>query len=139
MAKLIARDEWRVVATGILDLSLPNGPRLQVRVKDAVIPPQRLGDFGWVSMSDRMASRDIEGDYERRCEEIVRALRSQHPGVKATVEFNTTETCSHCGCGWDVMTAEVQEKYPEFDEPIGMPMCCEAAQDEWRATRAGVA
>lgn len=139
MAKLITRDEWRVVVTGTLDLSLPDGPRLQVRVKDAVIPPQRLGDFGWVSMSDRLASSDIEGDYQRRCEEIVRALRSQHPGVKAEVAFNTTETCSHCGLVWEEWTTESAARWPDEDYVLGEPLCCDEAQDEWRVARAGVA
>jgi hypothetical protein len=132
MAKHTTRDGWRVVVTGVIDLSLPIGPRLQVRVKDAVIPPQRLGDFGWVSMSDRMASSDIEGDYRRRCDEIVQALRAQHPDLKARVEFDTTETCSHCGLGWEVMTSEMAGEYPDWDEPVGMPLCCEAAQAEHR-------
>ncbi|MFB7671640.1 hypothetical protein ACFC26_09505 [Kitasatospora purpeofusca] len=139
MAKLITRDEWRVVVTGTLDLSVPDGPRLQVRIKDAVIPPQRLGDFGWVSMSDSRVSSDIEGDYQRRCEEIVRALRSQHPGVKAEVMSTTTETCSHCGLVWEEWTTESAARWPAEDYVFGEPLCCDKAQDEWRAARAGVA
>ncbi|MFE6500716.1 hypothetical protein [Kitasatospora sp. NPDC057738] len=139
MAKLTVTDNYRVVVTGTLDLSLPIGPRIQVCVKDAVIEPQRLGDLGWVSMSDRLASRDIGGDYRRRCEEIVQALRAQHPGIKAAIEFDTTETCSHCGLDWDEWTTESAERWPDEDYVVGEPLCCDEAQSKYRAARAGTA
>lgn len=140
MAKVTTRDAFRIVISGTLDLTRNGGPQIKVRVKDAVIAPQQLGDFGWVHMSDSPASSDIENDYERRCQEIVRALRAQQPElVRADVRWDSSETCSYCGYAWAEFTAEDAERYPEFVEPIGTPQCCGEAQAEFVAAQTGVA
>jgi hypothetical protein len=136
MAKVTTRDAFRVIVTGSIDLPAPDGVRIQLRVKDALIYPQRLGDFGWVSMSDRMASDNIEAGYERRCREIVQALRDHYPDLKAETQWDTAETCSHCGLVWEEFTAVDLARYPDWDDPVGLPQCCDKAQVEWRAAQA---
>lgn len=101
---------------------------------EIVIAPKRLGDFGAISMSDSLASSNIPGDYERRCQEILTALRAEQHVVSAEITFTETVTCSHCGLTWEEFTQEDADRYPDWDDPVGLPQCCETAQQEWRAT-----
>jgi hypothetical protein len=101
---------------------------------EIVIAPRRLGDFGGgISMSDSLASRDIQGDYERRCHEILTVLRAEQHVVSAEITCTETVTCSHCGLTWEEFTQEDAGRYPDWDDPVGLPQCCETAQQEWRA------
>lgn len=140
------RDDWRVIVTiaprsisdfgfdGLGDIAGPvtSGP------VEVAIAPRRLGDFGFASMGDRLASNDIEGDYRRRCEELLAALLEKPHVREGRVECTETHTCSLCGYGWDVLTAEEaanpgnrQDEYTVEGEPV----CCEAAIAEFRAER----
>ena len=145
--KQTIRDEWRVMVTikprrpddlgltGVKELAefvAPSGP-----ITVAVLP-RRLGDFGFGSMSDRLASRDIEGDYRRRCEEIAATLRELPQVEEATVTCTETHTCSHCHCGWEELTAgQAADPKHRCDEHSaeGEPVCCQWAIDEFRAER----
>lgn len=147
--KLTARDDFRVNISGQVEIKrLPYGtPALTELVEridlTGTVYPRRLGDFGSFSMSDSMLpgkNRDIPAEYERRCQEIVRTLRDQYgTQVKAEVVCTTEETCSHCGYAWDEMTQEHVEKHPDWLEHprdgAGLPLCCEDAQNEWRAAQ----
>ncbi|MGW1587280.1 hypothetical protein [Streptomyces sp. NPDC002386] len=147
--KRTIRDEWRVMATikawrptdigltGLDDVAefiAPAGP-----ITVAVLP-RRLGNLGFVSMSDTLASRDVEGDYRRRCEELAARLR-ELPQVESdtvTVTCTETHTCSHCGCGWEVLTeAEATDDGCVQDEHsvAGEPVCCDRAIAEFRTER----
>ncbi|MFE9624250.1 hypothetical protein [Streptomyces sp. NPDC006527] len=141
------RDEWRVTAivkprrpadlglTGIGELAefvATSGP-----ITVAVLP-RRLGSLGWVSMSDSLASRDIEGDYRRRCEAIAAELRKLPHVDEVAVAYTETHFCSHCNLQWDVLTeAEATDDGCVQDEHsiAGEPVCCEAAIAEFRAER----
>ncbi|MFB7461219.1 hypothetical protein [Streptomyces sp. NPDC056188] len=142
------RDEWRVMVTikprrpadlgltGLDDLAefiAPTGP-----ITVAVLP-RRLGKLAaGMSVSDSMISRDIEGDYRRRCEEIAAELRQRPQVEDVTVACTETHTCSHCGYGWEVLTAEeAADPANAQDEHTveGEPVCCEAAINEFRAER----
>ncbi|MFI6443785.1 hypothetical protein [Kitasatospora sp. NPDC050543] len=129
------RDNFRVQVSGTIDLPAPVGPRLRLDMT-GVIHPQRLGDFGWVSMSDSLTGDNIQGRYEERCREIVSALAGQYPGVKAEVVCDSRDECSHCGLGWEVWTAEDAARWPDESSVIGEPACCEAAQAEFYAAKA---
>ncbi|MEU1800807.1 hypothetical protein [Streptomyces sp. NPDC019937] len=147
--KTTYRDEWRVMVTlkprrpadlgltGLDDLAefvAPSGP-----ITVAVLP-RRLGSlgFGALSMSDSLVSRDVDGDYRRRCEEIAAELRQRPQVDEVTVTCTETHTCSHCRLGWEVLTAD-QAADPEHrqDEHSieGEPVCCDWAIDEFRAER----
>lgn len=148
--KKTTRDEWRVMVTVKLrrpaDLGLtgldeiaefiaPPTPTITVAVL-----PRRLGSlgFGALSMSDRLASRDIEGDYRRRCEEIAAELRHRPQVEGVTVTCTETHTCSHCGLSWEVLTAEeAADASTNVDEHSveGEPVCCDKAIVEFRAER----
>lgn len=134
--KHTARDNFRVKVTGTVDLPSPIGPRLRVDLTAAVIHPQRLGDFGWVSMSDSLTGGNVQGRYEERCREIVSALAGQYPELRAEVVCDSRDECSHCGLAWEVWTAEDAERWPDDDAAVGEPVCCSAAQAEHRAARA---
>lgn len=104
-----------------------------------VITPRRLGDFGWMSMSDRMASSDPERDMRERCEEIAAEVKRHVDNVDGIeVTFTETHTCSHCGYGWEVLTAdEAADASCQQDEQSveGEPVCCDKAIAEFRTER----
>jgi hypothetical protein len=105
---------------------------------DVEIAPQRLGDFGgMISTSDRLASRDIEGDYERRCKDLLADLKSLPQVAGGEVTWTEEHTCSHCGYSWEVITEEYMAagQHIEPDDEIGLPVCCEKAQNEFRAEK----
>lgn len=148
--KTTTRDEWRVMVTVKLrrpaDLGLtgldeiaeviaPPTPTITVAVL-----PRRLGSlgFGALSMSDSLISRDIEGDYRRRCEEIAAELRHRPQVEDVTVMCTETHTCSHCGNGWEVLTADEAADPANQDDGrsiAGEPVCCDTAINEFRAER----
>jgi hypothetical protein len=138
------RDEWRVMVTlkprrpadlgltGLDDLAefvAASGP-----ITVAVLP-RRLGNFGFLSVSDSLASRDVEGDYRRRCDEIAAELRQRPQVDEVTVTCTETHTCSYCRLRWEVLTAdEAADSSTNQDEHSveGEPVCCEAAIAEFR-------
>ena len=109
MSRIVPRDDFRVVIT-----------------------PRRLGDFGFMRMSDHSFSSDIEGDYQRRCEEIAEQIRQDVANVDdVRVTWAEGEAvCSHCGLGW-----EVSDDEEAYEAPVGMPVCCDKAADEWQAAQ----
>lgn len=141
------RDEWRVMVTlkprrpadlgltGLDDLAefvAPSGP-----ITVAVLP-RRLGNFGFLSVSDSLASRDVEGDYRRRCDEIAAELRQRPQVDEVTVTCTETHTCSHCRLRWEVLTAdEAADDSTNQDEHSveGEPVCCGEAIAEFRTER----
>lgn len=141
------RDEWRVRVTlkpqrpadlgltGIDDLVefvAASGP-----ITVAVLP-RRLGNLGFVSMSDRLASKDVDGDYRRRCDEIAAALQRLPQVAEVTVTCTETHTCSHCRCVWEVLTeAEATDDgcVQDAHSIAGEPVCCVAAINEFRVER----
>jgi hypothetical protein len=146
--KATHRDEWRVIVTlkprrpadlgltGLSDLAefvAPSGP-----ITVAVLP-RRLGNLGaGMSVSDDMISRDVEGDYQRRCEEIARELRHRPQVDDVTVTCTETHTCSHCGLRWEVLTeADTADPRCLQDEHsvAGEPLCCDKAIAEFRTER----
>ncbi|MCX5145100.1 hypothetical protein [Streptomyces sp. NBC_00338] len=143
------RDEWRVMVTikplrpadlgltGLDDLAEFIAPPTQT-ITVAVLP-RRLGKLGaGMSVSDSMISRDIEGDYQRRCDEIADELRRRPQVEDATVTCTETHTCSHCCYGWEVLTAdEAADASCNQDEHSveGEPVCCEAGIAEFRTER----
>lgn len=143
------RDEWRVMVTlkprRPADLGLAGLDELAEFVAVAgpitvAVLPRRLGSlgFGALSMSDSLVSRDVEGDYRRRCEEIADELRQRPQVDEVTVMCTETHTCSHCGLGWEVLTAdEAADASTNFDEHSveGEPVCCHAAIAEFRSER----
>ncbi|MFF3190507.1 hypothetical protein [Streptomyces misionensis] len=146
--KLTHRDEWRVQVTlkprrpadlgltGIDDLAEFVAPAEPITV---AVLPRRLGSFGgFLSMSDSLASRDIEGDYRRRCEEIAAELRQRPQVAEVTVTCTETHTCSHCGLRWEVLSeAEANDDGCVQDEHsiAGEPVCCDKAIAEFRTER----
>lgn len=145
--KKIERDDFQVrVTLDVLSLHELGFIAVEGRTLgtvELVILPQRLGDFGSVSMSDGLASRDVEGDYLRRCNALLEQIRRQRHVLSGGVEWTETATCSHCGSDWEEETAEGIAAYPDDFLPgdgPGLPVCCERAQAEWRtAQTAGAA
>jgi hypothetical protein len=102
------------------------------------IAPQRLGDFGSVSMSDARVSSNIERDYEDRCNDLLDEIRRQRPVATGQVVWTETHTCSFCGLGWEVMTPEYladRELWQDEHTVEGEPVCCTAAIAEFRTER----
>src|SRR6266576_52695 len=104
------------------------------------IAPRRLGDLGFVSMSDSLVSNDIDGDYRRNCEEMLaEILRNRH--IKSgRVTCTETHVCSHCDSVWEVLTAEEAADNSinqDGNRVEGEPVCCYAAIAEFR-TESGV-
>lgn len=141
------RDDWRVVieiAPGATHVPISalgfEGLHGQLAGEpfEMVIAPERLGDFGWVSMSDRLASSDVDGDYRRRCEELLAELLKR-PHVRAgRVLCSERHTCSHCDLVWQELTAgEAADPVVNQDEHsvVGEPVCCYPAIAEFRTER----
>ncbi|WP_051878899.1 hypothetical protein [Streptomyces sp. NRRL B-24720] len=104
-----------------------------------VITPRRLGDFGWMSVSDRMASSDPDRDIRERCEEIAAEVK-RHVDNVGSVEVQSTEvhTCSHCDCVWEELSAVealMASHRQDNHSTEGEPVCCDKAIDEFRTER----
>ncbi|WP_405991056.1 hypothetical protein [Streptomyces sp. NBC_00986] len=141
------RDEWRVMVTlkprrpadlglaGLDDLAefvATSGP-----ITVAVLP-RRLGNFGFLSVSDSLASRDVEGDYRRRCDEIAADLRRRPQVDEVTVACTETHTCSYCRLRWEVLTADEaadDSTNQDTHSVEGEPVCCGPAIAEFRTER----
>lgn len=142
------RDEWRVMVTikprrpadlgltGLDDLAefvAPSGP-----ITVAVLP-RRLGQLSaGMLVPDDAVSRDVDGAYRARCEEIAATLRDLPQVEEATVACTETHACSHCGLGWEVLTAEqAADRSFRLDERSveGEPVCCDKAIAEFRTER----
>ena len=144
--KTTHREDWRVIVTiaprsirdfGFTGLGAIAGPVTSGPIEVAVAP-RRLGDFGFVSMGDSLASSDIEGDYRRRCEELLAALLEQQHVREGRVACTETHVCSHCDLVWEELSAaEAADPQSWVDEHSveGEPVCCDAAIAEFRAER----
>lgn len=148
--KKTIRDNWLVIAVirpqltqmSIASLGFKDawGEPLEGQVWGAPfeIPvlPKRLGDVGMsISMSDSLASRDIEGDYRRRCEALRDGLL-RHPNVvEARIECDEEHRCSHCDLGWSVLKQSEVEEFGQEDglSIAGEPACCTPGINEFRA------
>ena len=143
------RDEWRVMVTlkprrpadlGLTGLDdLAEFVAVSAPITVAVLP-RRLGSlgFGAVSMSDSLVSRDVEGDYRRRCEEIAAELRHRPQVDEVTVTCTETHTCSHCRLRWEVLTADEaadDSTNQDAHSVEGEPVCCGPAIAEFRTER----
>jgi len=88
--------------------------------------PRRLGDLGsGMSVGDQMASRDIEGDYRKRCEVIRDGMR-RHPNVvEARIECDEECRCSFCGLEWSELEQSEVKEYGQEDglSITGEPAC----------------
>ncbi|MEV5851456.1 hypothetical protein [Streptomyces anulatus] len=142
--KITYRDEWRVMVTikpripadlgfiGIASIAEFVAPTTPITV---AVLPRRLGNLGFVSMSDRMASNDIEADYRARCEEIATTLRGLPHVEEATVTCTETHTCSLCHLLWEELTADEaadRRNCPDEHSIKGEPVCCNEAIDAFR-------
>lgn len=96
-----------------------------------IVRPKRLGDLGIGQVPDSATARDVPAAYLDRCADMAATLR-QLPHVRSAVAcWDEMHTCSHCELRWEVTTQEDKDRYPDDDSPVGMPVCCEEAQDEW--------
>lgn len=145
--KTTYREDWRVIVT--ID---PRATRIPLSALgfegldgtlaglpfDIEIAPRRLGDLGAGSISDTLASRDVDGDYRRRCEELLDALLRNRHVQTGRVTCKETHVCSHCRLRWEVLTADqVVDEANCLDEHCveGEPVCCDEAIAEFRAER----
>jgi hypothetical protein len=140
------RDDWRVIVTiaprSISDFGFDGLGEIAGQVTsgpvEVAIAPRRLGDFGAISMSDSLASSDIDGDYQRRCEELLAALLEKPNVREGRIACTETHTCSLCGLEWEVLSAdEVAQDWFRQDEHSveGEPACCVEAVAEFRTER----
>ncbi len=53
-------------------------------------------------------------------------------GYNLRLVEETQEICSHCEHEWEVAD---QRCVDEFGDELGEPLCCNAAQEEWKASR----
>lgn len=72
-------------------------------------------------------------------DDIKRDIVRHVDGVDQIVyRFDIRYECSFCGLAWEVMTHADALRDPEDDTPVGMPVCCREAQDEWREENAAL-
>jgi hypothetical protein len=145
------RDDWRVIieiapratripisALGFDGLDFGLDGTLAGLPFEIEIAPRRLGDLGGVSMSDSLASLDIDGDYRKRCEEMLAELLKERHVKSGRVTCKETHVCSFCDLSWEVLTADEaaddstnQDEHSVEDEPV----CCDKAIAEFRTER----
>lgn len=68
--------------------------------------------------------------WAREVERVLEIHLSAHPTVNASIGGTfvpITERCEFCKREWE----EVTEDWAEADNPVGLPVCCGKAQDEW--------
>lgn len=141
------RDEWRVIVEitpqrpadlGFVDVAeLAEFVAVSGPIEVAVLP-RRLGDFGFAAVGDRLASRDVEGDYRRRCDELLAELLRKPHVRDGRVACTETHSCSYCGCRWEELTAEdAADPRAQMDEHSveGEPLCCAKAIYEFRVAK----
>lgn len=141
------RDNWRVVAVvrpvqthmSIASLGFKDewGEPLEGEVigPDFEIVVEPHGP-GWRSVGDWTFSSSPGG--EKGCQEIQRGML-KHPNViEARIECDEEHTCSHCGCGWEVLEEEHLAdpgNLVDLHSIAGEPVCCGKAIDEFRTER----
>lgn len=145
--KITYREDWRVIVeirprythTPISALGFDGcDGQLVGEPFELQVAPQRLGDLGYVSMSDSLISKDIDGDYRRRCEQLLAEMLKKPHVRDGRVTCTETHVCSHCHCTWEELDAEdVANDAAIYDDHsvAGEPMCCERAIAEFRAER----
>jgi len=63
------------------------------------------------------------------CEDAIRQIIRYGKGIcEVTVKWDIHEFCEFCGLKWEVNKKDIKDR----DLPIGIPMCCDKAQEEWR-------
>ncbi|MEE1814261.1 hypothetical protein PUR59_04395 [Streptomyces sp. SP18ES09] len=149
--KTTHRDNWRVVISinpqythvrisvlGFAGLDSDLDGNLSGTPFELTVIPRRLGDFGTVSMSDRLVSTDVDGDYRRRCEQMLAAFLREPHVRSGRVEVDEEHRCSHCDMRWEELTAdEAADESTNIDAHSveGEPVCCDKAIDDFRAER----
>lgn len=104
------------------------------------ITPRSLGDLGIGRVPDERMARDVPAAYQQRCDELLADLLEKRHVISGAVTCRETALCSHCGLLWEELTAKDAELHADLiEEPgdgPGLPLCCQKAQDEWRAEQA---
>lgn len=147
------RDDWRVIieirprythtpisALGFTNLDYDLDGEICGDPFELTIAPRRLGDISpGISVGDQWSGRDIDAAYRQRCEEMLAELLHAPHVRGGRVTCTETHTCSHCGYGWEVLTATDLASFPDCmqDEHSveGEPVCCEAGIAEFRTER----
>ncbi len=80
-----------------------------------------------------MARRGWSIDERRELEEFVRVIKNHRDldGYDARLAYNLEYRCSHCGRKWETWGDSPDPDDPDYDPYL--PVCCEAAQQEYRA------
>jgi hypothetical protein len=149
--KNTTRNNWRVVieinpqythvsvsALGFPGLDTDLNGSLAGKPFELTVVPRPLGDLGYVSMGDRLVSDDIEGDYRRRCEEMLAAFLRESHVRSGRVEVDEEHRCSHCDLLWEELTAEEaadDSTNQDTHSVEGEPVCCFEAIAEFRIER----
>lgn len=85
-----------------------------------VIEPRGLGQFGNISMSDRMFcsdEADRQNQYRQACNEIADQVERHVDGVGyVSVESDTVDECAHCGSRWTEDSSEYNGGCCEKDQ-----------------------
>ncbi|MFE0651394.1 hypothetical protein ACFVZH_22675 [Streptomyces sp. NPDC059534] len=149
--KTTHRDNWRVVisinpqythvnisALGFTGLDSDLNGTLTGAPFELTVAPRRLGDLGGVSMGDRLVSDDVDGDYRRRCEEMLAAFLRESHVRSGRVEVDEEHRCSHCDLLWEELNAEEaadDSTNQDAHSIAGEPVCCFKAIAEFRTER----
>ncbi len=94
-----------------------------------------VGDDGRMLFlgSERLATEDPRR--WRRIVDEVKTVVVRHLNAHRDLEIDavnayvrTKDYCEHCEYGWEV----IEESWPPTDDaPLGLPACCDKAQEEW--------
>jgi hypothetical protein len=97
-----------------------------------VVEARRLGDWGFASMSGVGTPESREKHLLTECERIVREVNRHVEGIStAAVVCDLVTVCEFCENDWADSCINETDSTAEY--PVGLPVCCVLAQDEWNA------
>lgn len=124
-----------------------------------VVAPSSYVDtrYGVLVAGARVGTVEYSNAMDERCEEMRRSILRHVDGLArdsgngrpapgaVRIEADSRDECSFCGRFWEELTQEMVDAeglmyWTEDEDNIdvngpGLPMCCGAAQDEWRSEK----
>ncbi len=112
------------------------------------------------SLNGVLDTDGVNREMAARCEEIRRAVLKHVDGLALAADnytapgavrvmFDSRDECSFCSREWEELTQSLIDESAElgkpdewFEDPVdgpGLPLCCDAAQQEWREQRRSAA
>jgi hypothetical protein len=102
-----------------------------------VVEAHELGSYGWSPISGHGTPEGREKHLLSECSRIVSEVKRHIDDIYGVaVAYETEIVCEFCGNEWSDSCTTAARAIPE--EPVGFPICCQKAIDEWEQKNGGV-